>query len=80
MQLTDADIRALIHVSCGSVVRIYRRNGNVLRGPKGVGAATLWSLDKRGLMTDGRDAAGALEKQCKQVLTPAGRRALDASN
>jgi hypothetical protein len=78
--LSDADIRALIHVSNGNVVRVYRRDGNVLRGPKGVSAATLWSLAKRQLIANGRETAGVLEMRCKQVLTAAGRCALDAAN
>lgn len=76
MKLTPAARRALTAVEAGAVVRVYRSNGNILRGPKGTGANMLWWLDHRGLIADGRDATGGLEKTCTQVLTKAGREAL----
>ncbi len=74
--LTDAEIRSLLAVEGGEVVRVYRAGGNILRGPKGVSAAVLWRLDAKGLIADGNSVWGALERTCRQIVTPAGKTAL----
>lgn len=79
-KLTAAEIRALVAVTGGKVVRIYRSSGNILRGPKGVGASVLWKLDSKNFIADGSAAWGEMERTCRQVLTPAGRAALDAQS
>ena len=76
MKLTPAARRALEAVEAGKVVRVYRRDRNILRGPKGTGANILWWLDCRKLLKDGPDTAGCLEAVCTQILTQAGRDAL----
>ena len=74
--LTAAERRALLAVASGKVVRIYRANGNVLRGPKGVGSMALWKLDHRKFITDGHSVKGVLTLQCRQIVTRAGSAAL----
>ncbi len=59
--LTTAQRLALEAVRQGLAYRIYRSDGNVLVGPKGVGAAALRALEKLGLITDGPDRHGAFE-------------------
>lgn len=76
MGLTEAQIRALRAVEAGQVVRIYRANGNILRGPAGVGAATLWRLHNMKLIEDGSGAGDAVSGRYTQVLTKGGRAAL----
>lgn len=46
MTPTPAILRALGAVRRGDVVREYRRNGNTLKGPKGVGRVALlaWNV------------------------------------
>ena len=76
MKITPSVRKALGAVTLGEVVRVYRRDGNILRGPTGVSALTLWRLSNARWIEDGKHATGALEKTCAQVLTKAGRDAL----
>mgnify|MGYP001057053333 FL=1 len=78
-KLTKARLRALEAVADGKVKRVYRGGGNVLLGPKGVSSTTLWHLYRAGLIRDGEMTRGAVEVRCPQVLTPAGRAALEAT-
>lgn len=56
--LTAAQRRALEAVQAGLVVRRYHAKGNVLTGPsepgRRISSHTLWSLDKLGLIEDGK--------------------------
>ena len=74
--LTAAEHRALLAVASGEVVRIYRANGNVLRGPKGVGSMALWKLDHRKFIADGPTTKGKLKLSSQQIVTSAGIDAL----
>ena len=74
--MTAAEKRALAAVDAGEVVRVYKSDRNILRGPRGVGAATLWRLEGNKLISDGGPCWGHLERTCRQVLTDAGRKAL----
>lgn len=79
--MTPAVRRALGAVVLGEVERVYRANGNVLRGPKGVASTTLWRIARLGWIDDAKGSAGThMEVKCKQVLTKAGREALAAAN
>lgn len=71
--LTNAEINALVAVANGNVVRVYRSDRNILRGPSGVSSATLWRLDAKKLIVDGNSIWGELNRTCRQVLTEAGR-------
>jgi hypothetical protein len=77
IMLTRAEVNALFAVRDGKVTRVYRANGNVMRGPKGIGAATLWRLDAKRLIADGRSNGGCYETRCPMELTSAGTAALD---
>lgn len=54
IMVTAAEKRALEAVAAGRVSRIYRGDGNVLKGPPAVASATLWRLDRKGWLQDGR--------------------------
>lgn len=75
---TKAQRKALLAVTDGDVVRIYRRDGNVLKGPAGVGSATLRRLDRAGWIKDepGGATGTHVEIRRRQVLTALGRDAL----
>lgn len=74
-KLTKAQHRALEAVAAGTVVRIYRGEGNVLKGPPGISSRTLWQLAENGWMRDTGKSARA-----PQVLTDAGRLALSKAH
>lgn len=74
MNLTKAQIKGLQAVAAGLVVRIYRDDGNVLKGPSGVSSTTLWNLDRRGYLRDS-DNSGS---RAVQALTDLARRSLIA--
>lgn len=74
--LIKAEVRALRAVYDGKVERVYRRDGNVLKGPKGVGAAILWRLTEKRLIADGNQTMGGYELHCPQIVTLAGQEAL----
>jgi hypothetical protein len=76
---TEAEKRALEAVRDGQVTRLYHATGNVLRGPKGVGANVLWRLFRQNLFTDGPDDRGVLNRTCVQVLTGKGQAALTST-
>lgn len=77
--LTLGERRALEAVHAGSVVRVYRSGGNILRG-KGVSSAALWRLDAAKMIEDGPNAWGELERTCRQRLTAAGIVALSMTD
>lgn len=79
MKLTTAEFRALQAVDAGKVLRIYRTTGNILRGPQGMSANTLWRLDQKGLIHDGDRSWGVGATYCVQCPTAAGRLTLDSS-
>lgn len=66
--------RTLQAVADGRVTRIYRVDGNVLKGD-GMSSAALRELDERGLIEDGAGAG----RVYVQVLTRAGRSELAAN-
>ena len=70
--MTEAELRALRAVAAGKVTRVYHAKGNILRGPKGVSAGTLWRLDRKKLICDGPVTTGVINRTCQQVPTEAG--------
>jgi hypothetical protein len=61
--MTEAEMRALRAVAAGKVFRVYDAKGNILRGPKGVSAATLWRLDRKHLICDDQAGSGRSYRQ-----------------
>jgi len=70
--LTSSDRKALDAVERGEVMRLYRGDGNVLKGPKGIASQTLWRLDRAGYINDGERIIGGC---INQVVTSAGQAA-----
>jgi hypothetical protein len=75
-EITEAVRRAFKAVADGEVVRIYRTHGSILRGPKGIGANTLWRLARNRWIEDAKEGSGGLEKVHKQALTKSGQAVL----
>ena len=74
--LTLGERRALEAVHAGSVVRVYRSGGNILRG-KGVSSAALWRLDAAKMIEDGPNAwANLSEPVVNDLQRPASSRCL----
>lgn len=76
-KITPAMRRALQATADGQVVRVYRANGNILRGPKGISPKVLWAASTSRWIEDGPESWGGIEKTCRQVLTAAGKVVLE---
>jgi hypothetical protein len=75
-KISPAVMRALRAVERGEVYRKLRGRTSKMVGPKGVGEQTIRRLQWDKLITDG-NKSGALNVEYTQVLTEAGREALD---
>ncbi len=73
--IRETERQALLAVERGEVLRVYRVNGNVLVGPKGVASKTLWRLDRNGLIMEGKDSGTQIE----MVLTSVGRELMEST-
>jgi hypothetical protein len=69
-------MRALQAVERGEVFKKIGRRNSKMEGPKGVGSASLWTCVWAKLVEDG-SKSGAMNVRYQQVLTDAGRKALE---
>lgn len=76
MILTPAQRRALQAVKDGNVKRVYSRDGNSYRCPKGIGARAIWALNTLKLIRDGKGSGGGLYYTLPVEVTDAGKRLL----
>lgn len=78
--IRETERQALLAVERGEVRRMYRVNGNVLVGPKGVASKTLWRLERNGLIREGKGLRGdgVFAAGTPMVLTPAGKELVQA--
>src|SRR5271155_2799958 len=72
VRLTPARRRALQAVRDGKVLRVRSKDGDVYRGPSGVGGQALWRLAAYGLICSG-DATSKWSRDRAVELTDAGR-------
>lgn len=79
MKISIALERALRAVKAGEVVRKAGTRDSKLHGPKGVGSQALWLAKMNDFIKDGPETTGAMIRSTKQVLTDAGRAALEAT-
>lgn len=75
MKLTEAQVRALVAVRDGLVMRRYSMDGNSFQGPSSIGAANYWRLLEAKLIEDSR-GVGKYPANFKMQLTPSGEAAL----
>lgn len=76
MTITNAQLRGLEAVGAGKVRRIYRRNGNVIRGD-GISSSLLRRLEHYDWIEDGPLLGGLLETTYQMMLSHKGRNILD---
>lgn len=79
MKISIALERALKAVEAGDVVRRAGRKDSKLLGPAGVGPQSLWLAKMNDFIKDGPDRRVGMNVTTKQILTDAGRAALDAA-
>lgn len=77
-KLTPALINAMVAVRLGQVDRIYRINGNVFHGPRGIASSCYRRLEALRFIEDapGQSSKGAFEIRVRQQLSGVGKRAL----
>lgn len=67
-KLTPAQTRALEAVRAGHVYRVYGRSGNVIKGPPGIGARSLWALERLNLICEVRGTGRARDYSTRVPL------------
>lgn len=73
-QLTDAQVRALAAVRDGLVMNVFTSEGNVFRGPSGIGPVLYRKLQAEHLIEDEtKPVSGVIASTHKQRLTESGR-------